>query len=389
MRTRTRLTILVSLLLGVGVSLAGFGTLYLKNGAVLRGEIVELPDAVVLRNAAGETRYERTDVDRIEYVAPASHPTTTAPIDDPNADHGASQPASAESQPVSQAAGSRPAEPATSPVTQPVSRPASQPASSRFKGVEPPPLLSQRDIRRLKLYELPVDGDAEKVNVNFLRSKGELALDEQVRRDLERDPQAEPDWERTLRRGTPAEKLQVILRATGMKHADRIDVKSDPRVFADYRRNVLPLVLKGCVRSGCHGGNEAHVFRFPTGAQATEEFAYTSFLILDRGMTRLGPLINRAAPEESVLLKYMLPAKRGEPGHPPTTSGRLTPVIETTRSREYTHVLEWISSLRQQSAYELNYSGPGWLEDFSRTLVAPASAPGRAPSTSPASAATP
>lgn len=263
-----------------------------------------------------------------------------------------------------------------SPTTRPTTRPeASAPASKPAKdsGLAIPPKLSDRDINRLKLYELPLDGEPEKVNVEFKKKKGEPAIEDVVRKLIEDGADADPDWRRILDRGRPYEKLQLVRRVSGMQFADRMIVKGDTAKFEAYRRQVLPLVLRGCARSGCHGGTgPAGYFRFPSGAQSTEEFAYTSFYILDRIHTPAGPMINRDLPENSALLKYMLPSQKGPDGratplHPAVRNQNINPVIERTTSRQYKDVLEWISSLRvPKPEYNVDYAAPDWLVKLSK-----------------------
>ena len=126
-------------------------------------------------------------------------------------------------------------------------------------------------------------------------------------------------------------------------------------------------MTRGCVRSGCHGGQRAHTFRFPTGSQSSDEFLYTSFLILDQMKTSLGPMIDRASPEESALLRYMLPVEEGRQAHPPVKRRRVTPTLRGTRDPRYRAIVEWIGSLRSPHPdYELEYEFPAWLEALSK-----------------------
>lgn len=289
-----------------------------------------------------------------------------------------------------------PEKPAARPTTAPATAPATRPAKEPELPI--PPKLSARDINRLKLYELPLDGEPEKVNVELRKKRGEAAIEDAVRRLIEDGADADPDWRRILERGRPYEKLQLIRRVTKMQFADRMVIKGDTEKFEAFRRRVLPLVIRGCARSGCHGGTgPAAWFRLPSGAQSTEEFAYSSFYILDLIHTPIGPMLNRDLPEDSALLKYMLPSKSGPdaratPLHPPVRNQPVGAVIERTDSRQYKEVLEWISSLRvPHPGYEVDYAAPDWLaalakpparkpepdpEPVAASASAPASRPG-------------
>ncbi|NUQ49623.1 MAG: hypothetical protein HUU27_06855, partial [Phycisphaerae bacterium] len=226
-----------------------------------------------------------------------------------------------------------------------------------------PQMLSDRDINRLKFYELRLDGPPEPMQVRFLRRQGEPPVEELVRQDILR--QGEPldaNWTNVLERGRNEEKLRLIARETGAKYADRIDIRSNPKVFEDFRRHVLPLVNRGCARGGCHTGPDAEAFRLPSGARQSDRFLFTTFLLLAEADPPGGPLINRSIPEESTLLTYMLPASETRRPHPPLPAGRMSPAIRSRAERDYQLVLDWISSLRGPSpAYELDYVYPPWL----------------------------
>lgn len=272
-----------------------------------------------------------------------------------------------DAEPVAVPQGPAGEKPATRPVGEEAAEAgADEPADARFAGVPPPPPLSGLDITRLKLSELALEGTPERLSVRLRRLRDKRDVEDLVRDQMGAAPDYDPDWARVLERGQPHEKLPVILKATGLKHADRVEIRGDPAVFDTYRRRVLPLVTKGCVRSGCHGGREAHAFRFPVGSQSNDEFVYTSFAILDRIQTPSGPLIDRSLPEASALLRYLLPAEEGAEPHPQVEPGRVIPVLRGTRDHRYRTLVEWISSLRSPHPdYELEYKFPDWLEAVS------------------------
>lgn len=250
---------------------------------------------------------------------------------------------------------------------------ASQPAStqdhSRRRSFAAPPKLSDRDILRLKLHEFPLEGEPDKLTVRFTMGDERKSVEDLVLAQLADDPIADPTWSKLLRSGTPPERLQVVLAATGMKYLDRIVLQGDPRVFDDYRRNVVPLLTRGCLRSGCHGGSTAQVFRFPVASPSSDAYLYTSFYILDQIDTADGPLINRAVPESSVLLAYMLPPTADGPKHPPVEHDKLNPAIPKQDSAEHKAILDWLSSLRIDRQYQLEYSPPDWLKPRPRSAA--------------------
>jgi hypothetical protein len=315
----------------VTVARGELADVYLKNGLRMRGDVTVTEEEVVLKNLAGEVRLPRSDIERIVAV-PATQPAspTTAPS-------GATE-APAADEPPGEASGEEP---------------------GREKLV-PAPLISKEDIQRLRMQELLLDGPAEPVNVRFRKIRGEPDLPELVLAELREREDFDPAWEPVLLQGKPHEQLQVILRTTGMKYADRIRFSDDPEVFEMYRRQVLPLIARSCARPSCHAGPAAQAYRFPMGPKTSETFAYSSFVILDGMRTADGPLINRDEPERSILLSFMLPLEEGDPPHPEVGRGRVfRAALSGREDPDYAKVLEWIRYLLVPRVdYGLAYENP-------------------------------
>ncbi len=311
------------LLLAAAPAAAELSDVYLKNGLRLRADVTIDGDELIVRNLAGELRLPRADVERIVPVAAPPAATPPEPGLPPDQDDG-------------------------------------QPATPVDGDFAPPPPLSKRDIQRLKMLELTLNGDAEQVRVRFTRKGKQLDLPDQVLEEVRARPDFRPEWEQILTRGQPHERLQLILRLTGTEHADRIDIQSDPEAFAMYRQRVLPLINRGCARTGCHAGKSARVFRFPIGSGSSVRCAYTSFVLLDQMRTDDGPLLNRAKPSESVLLDYLSLPAGADRGHPVVDGGpKFKPVIHSVGDRDYQYVLEWLDFLMvPHPDYELEYHNP-------------------------------
>lgn len=313
----------------VRAAAAELADVYLRSGLVLRGEVTRSGDEVVVRNAAGELRLAAADVARIVPVGAPETAPATAPA-------GAEEDAEAEAEEAEEAAGAEGA------------------------GLAPAPPLSERDIQRLKLGELTLDGPPEPVRVRFRRRGQQKDVVSEVLAELRQRPDFKTAWAEVLGRGRPEEKLQLILRETGLKHADRLEVLNDPAAFAMFRRRVLPLVTRGCARSGCHAGTAARAFRFPVGSATGETYAYTTFVLLEQMQTRHGPLLDRASPEQSVLLAYMLPREDNPRAHPPTGRGpSFRPVLRGKDDPGYRAVADWINFLLvPRPDYGLEYRNP-------------------------------
>ena len=313
-------TACMMLVLATPMASADLADVYLKSGLRLRADVTVEGDELVVRNLAGEMRLPRADVERIVPVADAQ----------------------AMPRPESEETTSQESE-----------QPTAQPPGE----LEPPPLLSERDVQRLKIMELTLNGDAEHVRVRFKRKGSQLELPAQVLEELRERPDFRADWEQTLTRGQPYERLQLILRLTGTEYADRIDIQSDPHAFALFRQRVLPLINRGCEKSGCHAGKDARLFRFPVGSGTSARRAYTSFALLDQMNTSHGPLLNRDSPSESVLLDYLSLPEGADRGHPTIQDGpKFKPVIRGVDDRNYQYVLEWLDFLMvPHPDYQLEY----------------------------------
>lgn len=340
------------------------GTIVFQDGGRIRGDVTESPAEIVLTTPYGSSRFSRANVLRIEYDAQ----------EEPGADKRG---------PATRPATTRPA--TTAPAAEKQNgEAASRPGRQVYRGPIPPPPLSDRDITRLKLAEYPLDGEPQTVHVEFRKKRDEPTVESLIEKAIADARADEPDWKRILEKGHPPEKLQLLLRTTGLRHADRVNIRGDTETFGEFRKKVLPLAMRGCARSGCHGGNTTEYFRFPTGAQSTDDFVYTSFYVLDSTHTPLGPMFDRDLPEESALLKYMLPPKEGKPAHPPVKNAKVMPTLENRESREYREIVSWISSLRvPHPDYQLEYQPPEWLAKLAEPVSSQPSEPESQPATRP------
>ncbi|MFH1748812.1 MAG: hypothetical protein ABIG44_17395 [Planctomycetota bacterium] len=323
-RTQNRWYLLIAVAaLWLPVVVADLADVYLKSGLKLRGDVKLTDDEVIVRNEMGTVRFPLADVERVVPVR----------------DIDATQPGTPASQPAEVIVAD---------------------AAEVAENLAAPPLLSPLDIQRLKMSELCLDGRAEKVRMRFLDKADQREIPRQVLRDLRQRPDFQLRWQEVLTYGQPHEKLQLIVAETGTKYAGKILINSDPEVFATFRSKVLPIVARGCARSGCHGGPEAAVFRFPEGSPQSEAYAYTTFLLLDRLDTRDGPLIDRDNPRGSVLLSYMLPPKETMRSHPPVTGRRrFTATLRSERNTAYERIVDWIDTLRVPHLnYQLDYVPP-------------------------------
>lgn len=154
---------------------------------------------------------------------------------------------------------------------------------------------------------------------------------------------------REFRKLTPPQKLHEIARYMGDAWHDRVRIETDPEIFVAFRNQVMPLVLRGCAATGCHSPSYRDAARFglfkdPKRSAAT---TYANFVMLNELGAGDLPLINRAQPENSLLLMYMLPEKdvRAMMRHPGGIA--LKPIYQSREALGYKRIEQWIASLRQ------------------------------------------
>lgn len=247
----------------------------------------------------------------------------------------------------------------------------------------PVPLLNKSDILKLKLYELSMLDPPEMLRVKFRAKRGQLDVPKQFVHEAKGKGDFDAKTEAEFLRKKPFEQLREIVRVTGIKFADQIEIDDDPIAFETFRQKIFPIVARGCSsKPGCHGSSPEHEFRLPPASRSAEAAAYTAFALIDATYTRYGPLLDRDDPNASVLLSFMLPEEGNDRPHPPLKRGaKMVPVMRSSRDANFDMIQKWISSLATpHPKYELDYALP------KRPTTQPASAPGTpaAPTTKPA-----
>jgi hypothetical protein len=138
---------------------------------------------------------------------------------------------------------------------------------------------------------------------------------------------------------------EFIIRKTapGSEFREDIIIKTDPRFMRRFNREIWPLIEQSCASPSCHGGRKARggLKLFP-GGNGEPRVRYTNFLILDGTRDGQGrPILNRGAPEDSLLLEYLLPEDAQKYKHPK----KLTPRFSDRTDRKYRAVQDWIARL--------------------------------------------
>lgn len=364
---------------------ADVAVVVLRDGTRLRGDVRGEPNEIVVQNLAGEVRLAKRDVASVEWVDEAesldvdyARRQAILAQDDTGgmlalaewaAGLGRRDWAREQCRRVLQIDAGHAAATAllnslgpeaTTQVASAATQPgASEPAAAGQPELPVPKLLSELDIRRLKLYEYPIYDPPERLRIRISSKPGEVDVLAAARREA-----AAGDFDRSIRdlldSDKPHEQVAGIVAVSGAKYAEQIEISGDLPSFATFRKKILPLVRTGCATAGCHGGGNAVALRLPSSGTGTDEYVYTMFVLLDATVTQSGPLINRDSPEESTLVTFMLPRAENPRPHPPVASGRVTPRLKSTRDPNYQMILDWVSSLRTPHPdYQLEYLRSG------------------------------
>ena len=209
--------------------------------------------------------------------------------------------------------------------------------------------LTQSEIFRIRFMELRGSRLGKDTAPESITVKLDNKLVDEFLKMMEGDPLYAGEQARAeFRKLTSAQKIHLMAAEKGTQFADRIHITSDPEIFVEFRKKVMPTILKGCSTVGCHGmggGEEAkfHLFKDP---KKSAETTYANFIILNDVQYEGNPLINRSQPANSLLLTYMLPTKdvKPEQRHPGKTE--IKPLFQNRAMAEFKRVESWITSLK-------------------------------------------
>jgi hypothetical protein len=168
------------------------------------------------------------------------------------------------------------------------------------------------------------------------------------------DMEGHPDFRgersrRAFRKLTAPQKLHHIAYYKGAKYADKVEIKSDPEVFVEFRKQVLPIALRGCAKPSCHAStNEDETIRFRLfkDPKKTPATIFADFIVLNDLEVGVCRVIDRSQPENSLLLTYMLPPKDVKPEMRHPGGFELKPVFRSRKTAGFRRIQKWIASLK-------------------------------------------
>lgn len=227
--------------------------------------------------------------------------------------------------------------------------------------VENPPVddanPSSRYIRKLTKLEINRIRFLELRGMRLIQSEQPdrvtVKVPQSVVDDFLLEMQGETDFSgeanrREFRKLTPPQKLHIIAKRKGEAYADKVEIQSDPEVFVEFRKHVMPTIIRGCAMAGCHapgteGETRFSLFKDPKKAANT---TYANFVVLNELAVDEFPLINRSQPENSLLLSYMLPIKDVLPALRHPGKEELRPLYQSRNAPAFRRIERWIASLK-------------------------------------------
>jgi len=215
----------------------------------------------------------------------------------------------------------------------------------------PPPLvkLTKSQVNRIRYLEL------RGMRINKLPKPDRVAvkIPREVLDDFLLDMEGHEDFRgkksrKAFLKMTAPQKLNVMAHYRGAAYADRVQIKNDPEIFKEFRRNVMPVVQRTCSTTDCHGpaNQQAVGFRLFKDPKKTAPTTYANFVILNEVSVKGLPLIDRSQPANSLLLTYMLPTKDVplEQRHP--GASKLKPVFQKRKALGFKRIARWIAALK-------------------------------------------
>jgi hypothetical protein len=199
-------------------------------------------------------------------------------------------------------------------------------------------LLKSEQINAIRQAELRPDDVG--VRIRFERDVKRRFMEYTSRTPAEINSMAVGDLvQAILKEGTPEMRRDVM-------------ILNDPPSMFQYRRHVQPFVLQNCATTGCHGTVKGQKFALVSPGDS-DAAAYTNFYILQSYIKKVpnsgenifghGELrmIDRQAPEQSLLLQNGLPGAIAEHDHPDVAGFR--PTYRALTDQRYLGVRNWIA----------------------------------------------
>ena len=253
----------------------------------------------------------------------------------------------------------------TTPAKAPIktrARPHATPAGKTYQSTVipmPSELLTEDQINLLKVYEVNLNLEPK---IIFKRTDLSDFLKSFI--GMDGVPQNKSDRNYFLNKLDGYQQLDVIFKAKAREFYSKARVLGDPQVFKAFKTIHRTYILNRCATSACHGGKEARgifLFNRRPGAHP-DDVVYTNFYILNSyAASKSGKqydMIDRVAPDRSLLLQFGMRAEDSVFPHPPIRN--MQPAfLKGQDDAQYRMIRNWIQSLYAPTPeYGINYAVP-------------------------------
>ena len=203
-----------------------------------------------------------------------------------------------------------------------------------------PRLLTDAEIQNIRLHEMKLD-NSERTN---------LRIDRDALRDFFDRYQGSggvPADSRDFFRMDRMQQAELMFRTDPERYADKITVLGDPARLREFQRDVVPIVIRNCATSDCHGGPGAGGLQLHPAERSSDPKAlYSNFYILHEYK---GPqdqrLIDRDNLQRSMLLTAGLAPSTDETLKAYNHPTDLKPPFDSEKNRDYLTIYNWLRTL--------------------------------------------
>jgi hypothetical protein len=232
------------------------------------------------------------------------------------------------------------------------------------------PLLSDRDIALLKVYEVDLSNPGR---IIIPREAVDMLIEK-----YGSSPAVPPTREgrEALYKSEPAAILDTMFRAQARDVYPMVKVADLPQSLKRFRDDVnRTWLVNSCATATCHGGEEAGRLRLVSDRPSSDQTALTNLVILDRFRIQPSlrsakpdspapasiPLIDYGKPAESPLLTFGLPPSETSTPHPGAGAGLKgwKPIFLNREDPKFVATVKWIESMIQpRPTYPITYTPP-------------------------------
>ncbi len=220
-------------------------------------------------------------------------------------------------------------------------------------GWREPPVIGRDDVNLIRVYE-----------IDFERPPRVAVGAETIRTLIERYGHsslipATQEGRTALYRADPVQIVRLMLDLAARDLYPQIEVVTEPYSLSLFRRRVHDAwLIPNCATSRCHGGPDAGRFFLHRRNHKDERVRYTNLLILERlELDPQWPLVNYVDPEASLIVQGGMPRDTARKPHPEVPGWK--PLFGRGQQRMVRQTVDWIESMAQpRPAYPVDYRPP-------------------------------